>query len=353
MKPLVIYHAGCWDGFCAAWIARKALGPDCEFLPANYGDKPPDAARRDVYILDFSYKADVLRGIAAFNNSLTVLDHHKTAEADIAEAVAKGEGKIVGRFDLNKSGGRLAWEYFYGRTDGCWPKLVQAFSGCDQQTPPWLVAYTEDRDLWRWALTGSREVNAALRTYPLDFDTWDNFAASKTNVVELIREGAAILRAQNEIVKSHVGFAKEVNFDGHQILAVNATCHVSEIAGELAKGRPFGAVYFDAKDDSRVWSLRSDENGMDVSEIAKKHGGGGHARAAGFSVPATGALGTFSEGRLDRSDEGDLVMAIAADKKAGIVRVDFGKPVAWLGMPRAQALGLADSLREKAAMLKS
>ena len=38
-KPLVIYHAGCWDGFCAAWVARKALG-DIEAVPAHYGSDP-------------------------------------------------------------------------------------------------------------------------------------------------------------------------------------------------------------------------------------------------------------------------------------------------------------------------
>ena len=33
---------------------------------------------------------------------------------------------------------------------------------------------------------------------------------------------------------------------------------------------------------ARVWSLRSDPDGLDVSQIAKAHGGGGHPHAAGF-----------------------------------------------------------------------
>lgn len=37
-KPLVIYHGGCWDGFCAAWLFRKAF-PDAEFFPAQYGQR--------------------------------------------------------------------------------------------------------------------------------------------------------------------------------------------------------------------------------------------------------------------------------------------------------------------------
>ena len=62
-QPLVIYHANCPDGFTAAWIARKAFGPDCEFIPAHYGDSPPDCTGRSVYILDFSYKRPVTLGL--------------------------------------------------------------------------------------------------------------------------------------------------------------------------------------------------------------------------------------------------------------------------------------------------
>jgi nanoRNase/pAp phosphatase (c-di-AMP/oligoRNAs hydrolase) len=32
----------------------------------------------------------------------------------------------------------------------------------------------------------------------------------------------------------------------------------------------------------RQWSLRSDENGIDVAAVAKANGGGGHARASGY-----------------------------------------------------------------------
>ncbi len=37
-----------------------------------------------------------------------------------------------------------------------------------------------------------------------------------------------------------------------------------------------------------AWSLRSTEEGIDVSEIAKRHGGGGHRNAAGFRAEIAG-----------------------------------------------------------------
>lgn len=82
----VIYHANCSDGFCAAWVLRM-LYPAAEFVPASYGEPPPDVAGKRVVIADFSYKRPVMRQILSSAHSVTVLDHHKTAEAELAGIV--------------------------------------------------------------------------------------------------------------------------------------------------------------------------------------------------------------------------------------------------------------------------
>lgn len=276
-KPLVIYHANCWDGFCAAWVARRKFG-EIEAFAAHYGQSPPNCTNRTVFIVDFSYKRDVMRQILSQAKAATVLDHHKTAPAELAglsdefvqrpDLIQNPEGSELPSiwFDMTKSGGRLAWEWWFG------PKVPS----------PWLVDYTEDRDLWRHALVESENINAALRSYPLDFDLWDEFDRSVGQREMFKREGAAIRRAEKAIVNSHVRNARERIIDGHAVLSVNATVLFSEIAGELAKDRPFGACYFDRQDGKRQWSLRSRDGGLDVSEIAKAHGGGGHPQAAGY-----------------------------------------------------------------------
>lgn len=43
-------------------------------------------------------------------------------------------------------------------------------------------------------------------------------------------------------------------------------------------------LYWDTP-DGRVFSLRSTDGGMDVSEIAKGYGGSGHRNASGFKMP--------------------------------------------------------------------
>lgn len=266
MKTYVIYHAGCADGFCAAWVARNAFkGRDVDFIPAQYGTPPPALeAGAAVYILDFSFKRDVMIELAQLCNRVTVLDHHKTAQEALDGLTAPG---LSITFDMTKSGGRLTWEHFHG-----------------DKPSPWLVDYTEDRDLWRWRLPRSRELNAALRSYPMTFDQWDVIHGMTAVLGKgpMIVEGRAILRAEQQTVDAHVRNAREIDLAGHKILAVNATTLTSDIAGALAEGRPFGACWFMRGDGKRVWSLRSRDGGVDVSEIARANGGGGHRQAAGF-----------------------------------------------------------------------
>lgn len=280
-KPLVIYHAGCWDGFCAAWVARKALG-ECDFHAAHYGTEPPDVTGRQVFILDFSYPRNVMVQIVGSAAWTCVIDHHKTAEQELRRLDEVLAPDLTVVFDMEKSGGRLAWEYFWDWRFNHLDVMARPFCApVRRDLAPWPVDYTEDRDLWRHALEGTEEINAALRSYPLDFELWDQLE-QKDPRSTLYYEGKVIRRTERQIVETHLRHARQIDMDGHQIKAVNATVLFSEIAGELAKGAPFGACYFDRFDGKRQWSLRSDDNGLDVSLIAKAHGGGGHQHAAGF-----------------------------------------------------------------------
>lgn len=59
-----------------------------------------------------------------------------------------------------------------------------------------------------------------------------------------------------------------------------------------------------------------------------------------------GPTGKFPRGKLNEDDEGELTMGVAAD--GGTVILNFGKPVAWVGLPPALARELAASLIKKA-----
>lgn len=61
-----------------------------------------------------------------------------------------------------------------------------------------------------------------------------------------------------------------------------------------------------------------------------------------------GATGTFPDGKLNDDDQGALRIAVGYDRVDGIVRVDFGKPVAWLGLPKENAIAFAEAILKHA-----
>lgn len=288
-RATVIYHAGCADGFTAAWIAHGVM-PDAELIPAHYGSLPPwdsiDGQR--VFILDFSYSREVIEDIHERAKSLLVIDHHATARDALA-------GLDYCVFKMESSGAMLAWRHF---RDGA---------------PPHLVNYVEDRDLWRWELHRSREYNAAIRSYPFDLKTWDILSTQLPSL--LMNQGEAILREQEKQVRGAVSAAVPISLAGHDVRIVNTTVHQSEIGGSLAHGAPFGATYMIVGDEVVV-SLRSRDGGVDVSDVARVFGGGGHVAAAGFRVPAGVMVDALKSGVL-ATPEGENGANVAQPDETG------------------------------------
>jgi len=60
-----------------------------------------------------------------------------------------------------------------------------------------------------------------------------------------------------------------------------------------------------------------------------------------------GATGNFPQGKLTKSDEGEIQFTVGA--KNNKVILQFGTPVAWMGMSPEQAVDLGEMLIQKAA----
>jgi oligoribonuclease NrnB/cAMP/cGMP phosphodiesterase (DHH superfamily) len=290
MTVLCIYHGNCADGFGAAWCVREFFstsGEPVEFHPGVYQEPPPDVTGRDVLMVDFSYKRPVIEEMAESARSIIILDHHKTAQADLAGFPVPSSPGIDSRlgpwiptpgvwalFDMDKSGAGLTWDWL--------------FPG---GTRPWLINHIEDRDLWRFKLKGTREIQAALFSHPYDFAVWD--ALMHSDQGKMIQEGEAIERKHfKDIGEALKVMQRRAHIADYYVPVANLPYFFSSDAGhQMAKDEAFAACYWDTP-TGRTFSLRSADDGIDVSEIAKKYGGGGHARAAGFSVPLDHQLAT-------------------------------------------------------------
>jgi hypothetical protein len=63
-----------------------------------------------------------------------------------------------------------------------------------------------------------------------------------------------------------------------------------------------------------------------------------------------GLQGTHSKGRIDDDDEGDLKMIVTTWRNC--VRVDFGKPVGWLALPKHEAAEFASLILKHSEKLQ-
>jgi oligoribonuclease NrnB/cAMP/cGMP phosphodiesterase (DHH superfamily) len=263
---LVVYHANCPDGACAAWVAWLRFGNDAEYRPWHYGTPAPtdeEVEGREVYVLDFSFpRADLLR-IHERAQSLRVFDHHKTAAKDLSDLT-------FATFDMGHSGAHLTWRYF------------SRWWSSDPPEGAWIISYVEDRDLWRFALPHSKEISAAVSSFGVTEDFRKFEDVSNYTLADLILIGEAILRYQEQTVVVALGRKMMGTLGGYTVQIANATTLFSEVAGELAKGHLFGAVWCVRADGKIQVSLRVRDGDFDVSVLAELYGGGGHAKAAGF-----------------------------------------------------------------------
>jgi uncharacterized protein len=290
-QPLVVFHANCADGAAAALAAFYGLRGKGDYLPAQYGDAAPtddDVRGRRVFIVDFSYPRAELDRIAVVAEDLVVLDHHKTSAADLA-------GAPYARFDMARSGAMLAYDHFGLH---------------EQSVPSILFRYVEDRDLWKFKLPQSREINAALQSldFAASFREFDPLMIDWPHD-KLVSQGTAILRAERKLVTVTAGRAELLLLDGEPCAVVQSQVLQSEVCDAILSapmpGRPetdsppMAAAYFWHPGKGRyIVSLRS-RPGYDCSAVAKRHGGGGHATASGFTCETLPFAGALTPATLD------------------------------------------------------
>ena len=283
MKKNLVFHAGCPDGFGAAWAVWRVWGDDARYIPRGHEDDF-DPHRFDgelVVFADISVRNASLLEVARVAAQLVVLDHHLTARDHFAsdpgvENAIVEMGHVV-HFDLNHSGAVLSWNHFH-----------------PGEPPPDLLRYVEDQDLWNWKLPRSREVNAAIGSYDREFAIWSRLA--ERPIEDLAREGAPIVRTNKIEVKRALRNAHPIAIGNERIEAVNALHQRAAVGHELAKRKRYekawGLVYriSGTHVDCSIYSTGD----LDVSAVATRFGGGGHRNAAGFSIPLADWLARFA-----------------------------------------------------------
>lgn len=287
----VLYHANCPDGFTAAWLVHRALSPDgpVKLVPVNYGqpfpDPYPDDRGEDIYIVDFSYPPEtIFAACEAMEGMVHLWDHHKAAIDQWA-----GITDLPSNLDLNLnvtlSGAGITYEELWGlaRFE---PHIYD------------FVSRVQDRDLWNFAYPDTPAVMASVLSRPYTIDAWELMA--EIRIEQLAVEGRHIERYRQQLVASALERVQWATIAGHVVPVSNVSYEIgSDVASALLDAypdAPFAGYYLDHP-GQRQWGLRSTDDRLDVNEIAKAYGGGGHRNASGFRGHA-GLIGIVG---LDRS----------------------------------------------------
>jgi oligoribonuclease NrnB/cAMP/cGMP phosphodiesterase (DHH superfamily) len=308
---LIVYHAGCMDGFASAWIAYHSMrlnSPNetrtVKLMAVDYNDPISDFTDKDVYILDFSwYDVQALLAEVAKARNVVMLDHHiKSFEV---WGTYRQEHDLPSNFLYHymsdQSGAGICWGFFEPGS-----------------TPPLLIQHIQDRDLWNFSLQGSREVHAVLKSEGFlkhgmtqdevveKLQKFSQYALLHPSIMsDVYRQGQSIIRSESVLIDSILERNMTiVDFplytpkdDGSgdlervgtvQVPAAEMPYDLASEAGNImyatGEGYPFSVTYETQRAlGKRKFSIRSDKKtGMDVGAIAVQHGGGGHANSAGW-----------------------------------------------------------------------
>lgn len=315
----VLYHGyPCLDGFGSAMIVwlyyKKMFGEDAvkkiRFIGIAYGDKDPlpDFTGKNVIMLDFSFKKPELMALIDKVNSFIILDHHKTAEEDLVDVPS--QLKI---FDMKRSGVGITWEFF--------------FPGVPM---PLMFQYIQDRDLWTKAMPLVDVFTLVTDMMDRKFEVFEELLDEK-KLNETVNKGIQYAEYQKYLINDSAnhGTFNIVEIDGE--LRVIAYCNtgafMSDVGNRLFTKYPFAdfscIYYYNNQTDETKVSLRSTNDRMDVSAIAKQFGGGGHRNASGCSFKG---MQLFPFKIVDRV--GELLWAI----NSGEIKVINGKNICicWL-----------------------
>ncbi len=273
MTQSICFHHNDPDGHASGAIVKYALGDKVSLVESDYDGTPIPwdlvEQAEQVIVTDFSFSVDQMQRLAD-GRELVWIDHHKSALAEF-EGIAD---EWPGIRDISEAACVLTWQYFF-----------------PERPVPRAIVLIGDRDIWRWAEKDTGAFGSSLFNQ-------DHLASNATfwkplleddapTLEKMIKEGAWLreitLRDIDNLMEAR---SFEVEFEGYQTLAVNRR-GTGDI-GNYGRDRGYEIVYTYADKmqlDGLTTVVTLYSNKIDVSVIAKRYGGGGHAGAAGFSFP--------------------------------------------------------------------
>jgi oligoribonuclease NrnB/cAMP/cGMP phosphodiesterase (DHH superfamily) len=271
MTQTLCFHHNDPDGHASGAIVRYSLGPGVQLIESDYDATliPWEvvAQAEKVIVVDFSFPVDEMVKLAEGREFIWI-DHHKSAMAEF-DGIADNWPGIR---DISEAACVLTWKYFF-----------------PERPIPKAIVLLGDRDIWRWAEKETGPFNESLYNQDHDADNaafWKPLLENDQPTLEKMIEEGAWLRKINlrKVDRMMAARSFEIRFDGHSALAVNTNGNGDIGAYGRKRGYEIVYCYVDQMQNGVLTTnVTLFSSKVDVSVIARRYGGGGHAGAAGFS----------------------------------------------------------------------
>ncbi len=262
------YHKGDLDGICSGAIVKYKY-PDCEMFGIEYGDEFPwNKMIKDekVFICDFSMPMDDMNKLSR-KVLLIWIDHHKSA-IDAYNCIDDAFYEVS--LEVGISACELTWGYLD-----------------DYKNTPRAVYLLGRYDVWDHRDQRILPFQYAMRslvTNGVDDPLWVRLFNEEEDLFKIIDKGESILSYESQQNKLKMStLSSVIQFENLRVLTINTWGGSSTIYKSKWDPDKHDIMMAYVRYPSGKWtvSLRGDGR-FDVSEIAKKYGGGGHKNAAGF-----------------------------------------------------------------------
>lgn len=271
---LCIYHMVDHDGKGSAAIV-KSVYPDVEFLPFNHDSEIPyDLIEKHdkIIICDIALPLDYMFELNK-KIDLTWIDHHVSMIEAYDGKIKEGETPIKGIRQVGTAAMILTWKYFYpNKKVPLGIKLLglnDVFDLTDKRVRPFEYAMQA---------LGVNKPNEKI---------WNQLINDEVEINPMVERGRAILsyiHNRNYRLVRAEAFVSE--FEGYKCICANIPQGYSEFYDSLDNLDEFDIMVNFFMNKKNCWNLSfyTARDDIDVSKVAAKFGGGGHAKAAGASA---------------------------------------------------------------------
>ena len=286
MKTLIIYHSADFDGtlsrdVCVYWLRRSKREHEITTFGWNYGDPVPVISNWDiVYLVDISIP-ELL--VDENRDRIVWIDHHETA-------IDRHGGEWMGIRIDGVAACRLCYQWFVSGESASHCPTLDMFQR-RYVNEPILVRLAGEYDIWDKRDPRADTLQFGLRGAP-KFDALDHLEKWREDPTEAMRDIIELLD-MGTVIQSYAGAENEraarsahtLTWCGKSFLCFNG--RGNSLTVQSAVRPEHDAILMWRWTGSKVLvSLYGvpHKPEVDLSDIARFYGGGGHRQACGFEV---------------------------------------------------------------------